>query len=205
MGESGSGKTCAMRTLNPKETLYIDADQKGLSWRGWRNNYNDSNKNYYKGSIPSKIATAIQRANAKPEIKNVIIDTLNGMMIDEEMRRINEKGYDKWIDMAAYIWDTVSLANTCRDDLNVICVAHTQTERDDNGFYFTRVKTSGRKIDKIVLESKFTTVLLAKSSENGYVFETQANHSTAKTPMGAFNAPEIPNDMQAVIKTLEEF
>ena len=34
MGESGSGKTTAMRTLNPKETYYIDCDGKGLSWKG---------------------------------------------------------------------------------------------------------------------------------------------------------------------------
>lgn len=30
-GESGSGKTTAMRNLDPKTTLYIDCDKKGLS------------------------------------------------------------------------------------------------------------------------------------------------------------------------------
>ena len=29
-GESGSGKTTAMRNLDPKATYYIDADKKGL-------------------------------------------------------------------------------------------------------------------------------------------------------------------------------
>ncbi len=33
-GESGSGKTTSMRNLDPKTTFYIDADCKGLSWKG---------------------------------------------------------------------------------------------------------------------------------------------------------------------------
>ena len=31
-GESGSGKTTSMQTLNPQSTFYIDCDKKGLSW-----------------------------------------------------------------------------------------------------------------------------------------------------------------------------
>ena len=34
MGESGSGKTTAMRNLDPKKTFYIDCDKKGLFWKG---------------------------------------------------------------------------------------------------------------------------------------------------------------------------
>ena len=39
MGESGSGKTTAMRNLDPKTTFYVDCDKKGLSWKGWRKDY----------------------------------------------------------------------------------------------------------------------------------------------------------------------
>jgi len=92
-----------------------------------------------------------------------------------------------------------------RDDLTVVFVAHTQTDRDDNGYLFTRIKTSGRKLDKITLESKFTTVLIAKCVDGNYVFETQANNSTAKSPMGLFETREIPNDIAEVIKALNEF
>ena len=83
---------------------------------------------------------------------------------------------------------------------------HSETVRDDYGYTFTRVKTNGRKLEKLVPESLFGTVLLAKKTDNGrYVFETQANNSTAKSPMGAFDSFEIDNDMGAVIKALEEF
>ena len=46
MGESGSGKTTSCRNLDPTTTYYIDADRKGLSWKGWRKQYNAENKNY---------------------------------------------------------------------------------------------------------------------------------------------------------------
>lgn len=51
MGESGSGKTTSMRNLNPETTYYIDCDKKGLSWRGWREQYK-SGVNYTATDFP---------------------------------------------------------------------------------------------------------------------------------------------------------
>ena len=120
------------------------------------------------------------------------------------MRRSKEKGFDKWQDLAKCIYDLIDYALTMRDELTVIFVAHTQTDHDDNGFMFTRIKTSGRKLDKIVLESKFSTVLLAKCVDGNYKFETKANNSTAKTPLGAFDG-DIENDIVKVIEVLKEY
>ena len=195
-----------MRNLNPKETYYIDADKKGLSWRGWKQQYNKENKNYAQTSDVKKITGILQGINEKcPLVKAIIIDTVNAIMIDDEFGRMKEKGFDKWQDMAASVWGLVSNSHNLRDDLTVIFTAHTQTDRDDNGFAFTRIKTSGKKLDKIVLESKFTTVLISKAVEGKYLFETQARNSTAKSPMGAFTEFEIDNDIVEVIKKLEEF
>ena len=206
MGESGSGKTTSCRNLDPKTTFYIDADRKGLSWRGWKQQYNKENKNYKKTSDVAEINKILRGISATcTNIKTVIIDTLNSIMVDDEMNRMREKGYDKWIDLATCVWDLVSSAHMLRDDLTIIFMAHTQTERDDTGFYFTRMKTSGRKLEKIVLESKFTTVLLSKAIDGKYVFETKAKNSTAKTPLGAFDEFEIENDICKVIKTLFEY
>ena len=44
-----------------------------------------------------------------------------------------------------------------------------------------------------------------KNEENRYVFETQSQNSTAKSPMGAFESFEIDNDMAMVLKALEDF
>lgn len=205
-GESGSGKTTSMRNLDPKVTYYIDADKKGLSWKGWRTQYNEENKNYLKCDDANIVRQYIRKlANDCPRIKVIVVDTINGLMIADEMRRSKEKGYDKWVDLATCVWDLIVECYDYREDLTIIFTAHTQTEVDDAGYRFTRIQTSGKKLNKIVLESKFTTVLLSKCVEGRYLFETQANNSTAKSPMGAFESFEIENDIVQVIKALEEF
>lgn len=210
MGDSGSGKTTSMRNLDSETTMYIDCDKKGLSWRGWKQFYNSDKRNYLKTDFPHVVLQALKKVNDSEQyrhIKTVVVDTINGLMVADEMRRSKEKGYDKWQDLAQSIYEIVDYALTMRDDLIVVFTAHTQTDHDDNGFLFTRIKTSGRKLDKITLESKFSTVLLAKTVDVRHVYETQANLSTAKTPYGMYgdDEKEIENDIVEVIKRMEEF
>lgn len=206
MGESGSGKTTSLRNLDPKHTYIIDSDKKGLSWKGWKTQYNIEKVNYMKTSDVVVVRSVIKNVAEKADhIKTIVVDTINGIMIDDEMKRSKEKGFDKWADMASCIWELVSESHMYRDDLTVIFVAHVQTEKDDSGVTWSRIKTSGKKLDKIVLESKFTTVLFAKCIEGKYKFETQSKNSTAKSPMGAFNEFEIDNDIKVVIDALNEF
>lgn len=206
MGESGSGKTTSMRNLDPKTTLYIDCDKKGLSWKGWKKQYSVENKNYIRTDLAQMVTNALSKTDKEwKHIKVVVVDTLNGLMVADEMRRSKEKGFDKWVDLAACVWDLVCYAHELREDLTVVFTAHTQTDHDEAGYMFTRIKTSGKKLDKICLESKFTTVLLSKCVDGKYLLETQANNSTSKSPMGAFEEAEIDNDIVSVIKALEEF
>ena len=205
-GESGSGKTTSMRNLDPASTYYIDADRKGLSWKGWRKQYCNENKNYYAGDNADVVRVVVKKIDKeRPDVKVIIIDTINALMVADEMRRSKEKGYDKWVDLAACVWDFICECYTYREDLTIIFTAHTQTDHDEAGYMFTRIKTSGKKLDKICLESKFTTVLLSKCVDGAYKFETQANNSTAKSPMGAFDQMEIDNDIVEVMKALEDY
>lgn len=208
MGESGSGKTTSMRNLDPATTFYVDSDKKGLSWRGWREQYSGEKQNYLQTDFPQVALQALQKINESEKykhIKVIVFDTINGLMIADEMRRMSEKGYDKWQDLAASIYNLIDYSLTVRDDLTPIFVAHTQTDHDDNGYLFTRIKTSGRKLDKITLESKFSTVLLAKVVDGRYVLETQSDHSTAKSPLGAFEEKNIDNDITKVLEALADF
>lgn len=207
MGESGSGKTTSMRTLDPAITYYIDSDGKGLAWKGWRSQYSADKRNYVVSrDIPSIRDLIVNISQKKPETKIIVIDTLNTCMVDKEVKGMKENGYGKWIDLTQFVWDCIETAGQQRDDLTVIFVMHSETIRDDFGYTFTRIKTNGRKLEKIVPESLFGTVLLAKKTDDGsYVFETQSKNSTAKSPMGAFDSFEIDNDMGAVIKALEEY
>ena len=208
MGESGSGKTTSMRNLDPSVTFYIDCDKKGLSWKNWREQYQEEKHNYFRTDLPSTVLNLLQKIQDQENmrhIQTIVIDTINGIMVGEEMRNIKVNGYGKWTDLASYIYGIVDYALTMREDLTVIILCHSETISDDNGYVFTRIKTNGRKLDKIVLESKLATVLYAVQHDGKYVFKTHADNSTAKTPYGAFEADEIENDIVKVLETLQEY
>ena len=226
MGESGSGKTTSLRNLPPAETFYIDADGKGMSWRGWAKDYSVENGNYVRTDDPNNILRMMMIVNGenilqmtdpktgKPlvidnpqtQFKFLVIDTINAVMVAEEMRRSKEKGYDKWMDLAMSVYSIVKYAGKLRNDLTVILLAHTETVAEDNGYMLTRIATSGRKLQKIKLETMLNTVLLSKATESGYQFITHSDGSTtAKTPMGAFEQDVIDNDIQIVLDALKEY
>ncbi len=208
MGESGSGKTTSMRDLDPATTFYLDSDKKGLSWKGWKKQYSYEKLNYMATDQISTVNQILEKINSQDNMKHikvVVIDTLNGLMVADEVRRMKEKNYDKWVDLAQCIWELLDSLYTLRDDLTVIVVCHSQTQKEDDGYTFTRIKTSGKKLDKLNVESKLTTVLYAVAKDGEYVFQTKAKNSTAKTPMGAFDAEEIPNNIVDVLKALEEY
>jgi hypothetical protein len=211
MGESGSGKTTAMRNLPPEQTFYLDCDKKGLNWKGWRKAYNTENKNYVATDAFSAALSLMDRIDKEKQfqhIKYLVIDTLNGLMVAEEMRILAMQGGDKrsaWTDLAQNGWALINKALTLRKDLTVIILCHSETISDDNGIVKTRIKTNGRKLEKLVLESKMTTVVWAVRQDGKYKFILSADGSTCKVPMGAFQTDEIDNDIMLVIKALEEF
>lgn len=211
MGESGSGKTTAMRNLDPKVTFYIDCDKKGLNWKGWRKQYSVDKKNYWSSDSFAVVSGLLKKINEQDNLKHikyVVIDTINGLMVAEEMRILAMQSGDKrsaWTDLAQNGWSLVNQALELRDDLTVIILAHSETVSDDNGIIRTRIKTNGRKLEKLVLESKMTTVVWSVRQDGKYKFILSADGSTCKVPLGAFQADECENDITVVLKALEEY
>lgn len=211
MGESGSGKTTAMRNLPPAETMYIDADKKGLNWKGWKKQYNIDNKNYVVSDSFGLVSGLLRRVNEQDQfkhIKYVVIDTLNGMMVAEEMRILAMQSGDKrsaWSDLASNGWAIINQCLEMREDLTVIILCHSETISDENGIIRTRIKTNGRKLEKLVLESKMTTVIWAVRQDGKYKFILSADGCSCKVPLNAFDTDEIDNDITLVIKALEDY
>lgn len=206
MGEPGTGKSTSLRGLNPEETFYCDCDGKGLNWKGWRNQYSSDNKNYLKSSFPQIVVKYLENVSEKaPHIKYFIVDTVNNLMVSDEMRRCKEKGFDKWMDLAACVWDLVDKPSALREDLTVILLFHSQTEITDTGYEFTRIKTNGRKTEKNNIDSKFNWLLRSVKIDGKYYFETTANNSTTRTPLEAFEENLIPNDIIDVLKVMDEY
>lgn len=212
MGESGSGKTTAMRNLPPKETFYIDCDKKGLNWQGWRKQFNAEAKNYWASDSFSIVSQLLGRINSEDQFKDikiVVIDTINALMVAEEMRILAMQSGDKrsaWSDLAGNGWALINQALEMRDDLTVIIIAHSETVSDENGIVRTRIKTNGRKLEKLVLESKMTTVVWSVRQDGEYKFILSADNATCKVPLGAFTGMDtIDNDVMLLIEALKEY
>jgi len=213
MGESGSGKTTAMRNLPPEATFYLDCDKKGLNWKGWKKQYNSEGNppNYWVSDSFTIVSNTLKKINTQENfrhIKYVVIDTLNGLMVAEEMRILAMQSGDKrsaWSDLAQNGWSIVNQCLEMRADLTIIILCHSETISDDNGIIRTRIKTNGRKLEKLVLESKMTTVVWSVRQDGKYKFILSADGSTCKVPLGAFQSDEVDNDIMIVIKALEEY
>lgn len=213
IGESGSGKSTTLRTLDPSKTLIIDADGKGLSWKGWRAQYKDG-VNYFKTSRSDIIYRVLDENLKSGRFTNFCIDTVSGVMLDIEMGRALETGYNKWTELAKTIYDMVNYCAVASSETrNFILTFHTDVDRSNGAESWTQIRVSGRKLGVIGLESKFPIVLLARQifeerggkGNNRYVLETQSFRSTAKSPVGMFQDFHIPNDGAFILNQIAAY
>jgi hypothetical protein len=194
--------------IDPLSTVIIASDRKALPFpcKG----YWEKNKNLFRTSDTKTIMQLFEKINAGTNIKRVIIDTVGGVMLDHEMVNMKTPGYNKWTDLAMQIYELITYCNdSLREDIVVYLMAHVATFDDIDGITSRRIATNGRKLEKIFLESKLPIVLYATveqvGSNNEYFFETTANRSTAKTPLGMFNENKIPNSLSLVDTRIREY
>ena len=220
-GLSGSGKTYALRTLDPKSTMIICPDEKNPPFKGWRKNYISLNKdgkfhpgecNYYRTTQWADIRSVMKFVSDKrPEIKTIAIDTITYAMIGEFMQKAKMKGYDKFTEMGANVYDTLKMIDGLREDLTVIVMAHTETE-SFNGVDKTTFAVPGGKLVKDVVKPSgmfvisLETVVEKVGEDVKYYFMTQNNTTNmAKSPEGMFTSDKIDNDMQAVLDSIYKY
>lgn len=136
--------------------------------------------------------------------KIAVIDDAQYLMANEFMRRVMERGYDKFSEIANNFWTLVNYVITeLPFDTTVYFLMH--IDRDDSGN--EKVKTIGKLLDeKITVEGMFTIVLKSIVKDGVYSFTTQSNgHDTVKSPLGMFPTYEIENDLKAVDNIVRAF
>lgn len=137
-GDTGSGKTTAVRTLNPKETMVISILGKALPFQGSKKHYipfvkgeNGFEGNFFKSNSIDNISKVFDIINLKRlEIKQIVIDDSNYLMACEVMDRSEEKGYDKHVQIAKHYYQLITKAAALRDDLKVIFLSHVENIGD---------------------------------------------------------------------------
>ena len=201
MGESGTGKSHSIKELDPKETYIINVLDKALPFRGFRKKYFPSSTgkpgNYNACDNSQRICTGIQGIDKnRPEIKTIVIDDFQYIMANEFMRKANEKGYQKFVDIGVHAWEVIRTAMSCRPDLTVFILSHTETDALGK----SKCKTIGRMLDeKITLEGMFTVVLHSLVVDGRYKFLTKNDgFHIAKSPVEMFDNQLIDNNLKEI-------
>jgi hypothetical protein len=159
---------------------------------------NNTEINSYAQLNSAKYAWIINAVkNAK--VKSVVIDDSQYLLVNELFDRAAEKGYDKFVQMAANFRNLIHAINELEDDEKIVYFLH-HSESDGEGR--EKVKTIGKMLDeKLTVEGCFDIVLYCQDHK----FYTQSNGiSTAKSPEGMFEA-EITNDLKAVDVAIRDY
>ena len=217
IGNSGSGKSTSMRTLDHQSNFIINVIDKQLPFKGWRQKYSVCDSSNPKGNIvcaydPQTILKMMDYVDKKrPDFKTICIDDSQYIMSYMLMAKRKEKGYDKFTEIAGSTFDIFKKSRELRDDLVVFFLSHSETVSVD-GHVQTKIKTIGKMLDeKICLEGLFSVVLVATAKKNfnkemEYLFTTQTDGTTtAKSPMGMFEDIEIANDLKLVYEAINKF
>lgn len=223
LGHPGSGKTSSARYLDPKSTFIICPDEKALPFKGWKNNYKTvyddkgkldlANTNLFHTTNPAFVKQLLKAiSETKLETKVVLIDTITSLMISEVMKRMGEKGFEKFNDFAADTYSIIKMIDGLRADLTVIVVAHVEENYDAEGSLRVSFMVPGGKLlkEKIKVDGMFTTVLYTevevRDSKPSYYFLTQNNgKNSCKSPEGMFDEIRIPNDLKFVLDRIQAY
>lgn len=204
MGRSGSGKTYSIKNFKPDEVGVISVEKGRLPFKS------DIKVVRIPEGLEAEAQTAaqlnaaryawIQMAVKTSKVKSVVIDDSQYLLVNELFDRAKEKGYEKYVDMAANFRALVHSINKLPEDDKIVYFLH-HTETDDGGRQ--KAKTIGRMLDeKLVLEGCFDIVLYCEDQK----FYTQANgQSSAKSPEGLFESVEIPNDLKMVDLAIRDY
>ena len=212
VGKPGTGKSTALRTLDPSTTVIISADRKGMSYAGWKKDYSESKKNYFQTDDYVQIFALLQNISTHANhVKVVVIDTVNSMLDNILFQRRNQKTFDKYTLYANAAEEVYDLASRLREDLIVVFIGHTTIEKVVNEHgeesLFETMAFSGQKLKQTNLHKHlvFNLFMVNLREEDGpleYKIRTISNgKDTCRSPIGVLDDYE-PADMNAIIEKI---
>ena len=205
LGESGAGKTYAIKNLDPEEVGIFLCEKTRLPFRKPFPTYKVRNMRTDDDKIVRQ-SVVIQTMLRKPKApkKIYVVDDSQYIMANEFFDRANEQGYQKFTDIGCNIRNLIHLVNNeLADDVIVYFLHHPETDANTGKM---KAKTIGKLLDeKLTVEGLFDIVLFARTDGREHWFQTQSDGTnTAKSPEDMF--PErIPNDLALVDETIREY
>lgn len=213
-GKTGTGKTTAIRTLNPKETAIFKVINRTLPFK-YTGMYVEK-KNLFNTPTYDEVLKGLDWANKKPEIKNVVITDATYIIRQEYFKLANQKGYEKYTSFAVHMQQILKAIQNMRPDIKVFMEYHVESNVTDAGATEYKPSTVGKLLDSQynILEN-IDIVLFAspqyedKNITYGFYTNRTLDRSgaemPAKSPIGMFDELFIPNDLDYVAKKIDEY
>jgi len=213
VGATGTGKSTAIKHLDPKETYIINVAKKELPFKGAEKLYNTESRNYKEVSEATEITRLLKTISDKaPHIKTIVIEDSNYIMGFNIVSKATEVGYTKFSLMAKEMVELLQQARELRPDLTIFYLSHPETIEDGGEIVGYKIKTAGKLIDnQIVMEGLMTICLYTHVEENkdgtaSYHFITNRfKKYPAKSPDGMFEDIKIPNNLQLVLDKVHNY
>lgn len=192
---------------------------KPLPFRGWKKKYapikvsaDGISGNYFTSSKWDQIMKILQIVDKKmPHIKQVIVDDFQYVLSYEFVDRATEVGYTKFTELAQHAMEILRYAEKMRDDCKMIFLTHSENVGDAMNPKYV-IKTVGKLLaEKVTLEGLFTYIFFTRVSEGTdgrmeYKLLTNSDGTcVAKTSLGMFEEMEIDNDLNEIIKVIDEY
>ena len=219
-GQSNTGKSTSLRTLDPKSTFIISCTNKQLQIPGFRKKYTKVEikdkklvGNWYVSNNYAQIGKVLSAVSStRPEIKVVVLDDINYLLSNETFENALDKGYTKFSVMAKNYYDLLADCQLLRDDLTVVVITHTENYGTDMDPQY-RMWTTGKMLtQQINLDGMFSYIIYSDryiddtDDEVHYRFKTRTDgNDTCRSVAGCFTEKYIEPDMKAVIDRINEF
>lgn len=221
IGEPGSGKSRAIKNLDPKKTVIIKPNNKPLPFPGWKAMYQD-NTNMFMLQTFKAVRDSIvgldkdgkktgRGVNDAKQITTVIIEDFTHYMAKNVMDNASITGYGKWTELAVKVFNNiVNLEAEVRPDLDIILIGHVASTQDAAGNVEIGMQTAGKLLDQAVkIPSYFTyifhTVIDFTGDEPKYFFQTNRDdRRLAKSPEKMFPLL-IENDYKAILDRIHKY
>lgn len=192
LGKSGSGKSTSLRNFAPDEVGIFNVLGKPLPFRGGAK-FPQANRATY-AQIFDTLRTSQGRC--------YVIDDSTYLMQNENFNRAQEKGYEKFTEMAMHFQQLITAAINTGPNTIVYFLHHVDEDMNGN----EKVMTIGKMLDeKWNIAGACPVVIDCVVEEGQHLFITANNgHNLAKAPMGSL-PDKMDNDLKAVDTALREY
>ena len=207
VGESGTGKSTAIRTLPPEKTVVLNTELKAMPMQN-HDEFKVVDINTYK---VLDAALTYYSSDKGDKFDYIVLDSFTSMteIIDRYTSAVYS-GFDQWKNYNLLIYDVINRIKQMKQQVFVLGIPEQKEESFNEIKKYIRVK--GKELKYGNIEKEFTIVLYTSpiyDEESGemedveFIFKPNKRNS-AKAPIGLFN--ERPkNDALFVSNKINEF